>query len=261
MARRLCRCRSSQSANDSPAPLVATPGQAGQAVGHPQLVAGAQELGRQKAAGQVERGRPETGPESRDLPLGIEKDQLRLAAEHRVDPDPPAEVGEVRAAGHAHVLAVVDQLAGRRVVERAGAAAQPRPALQERDPQPAIDQRRRGRQARQAAADDHDMRRGRLWERLRHQRCHDRVAWRSEVQFVGYEAGYHARRTCPANRPQCNRSLPPGRNGDPAVEDVVIPPRDLVEQGAVNADDGQEHGPAHRVDERRERVGRGRSTR
>ena len=119
-----------------------------------------QEPGRQKTAGQMERGRP--GPDrNREIStVGTQKDQLALAAEHRIDPDPPAEISQVCAAGHADMLAIVDELAGRRVVERAGASAQPGPALEDRDPQAAIDQSRRRRQARQAAADDHDMRRG-----------------------------------------------------------------------------------------------------
>jgi hypothetical protein len=60
------------------------------------------------------------------------------------------------------MLAVVNQLARDRVGERAGPAAQPGPAFQERDPQAAADESRRSGQARQAATDDHHMRRGRL---------------------------------------------------------------------------------------------------
>ena len=57
------------------------------------------------------------------------------------------------------MLAIVDEFTGRGVIERACASAQPGPALEDRDPQAAIDQGRRRREARQAATDDHDMRR------------------------------------------------------------------------------------------------------
>ena len=112
----------------------------------------------------MKRGRPDARAESRDSTVGPEKDQLPLAAEHRVDPDPPAEISQVCAAGHADMLAIVDEFAGRGVIERAGASAQPGPALDDRDPQAAIDQGRGRRQARQAAADDHDMRGRGFWQ-------------------------------------------------------------------------------------------------
>ncbi len=110
----------------------------------------------------MKRGWPEAGPESRDSPFGTQEDHRRLTAEHRIDSDPPAEVSQVGTTGHTDMLAVVDQLAGHRVVKGAGAPSQPGPALQQGDPQSAIDQPRRGRQARQAPADNHNMRRRRL---------------------------------------------------------------------------------------------------
>jgi hypothetical protein len=142
--------------------LVVSPGQAGQAIRHKKLVARTQEVGTQEAAGQMKRGWSGAGPEPRDPPLGTQEDHRRLATEHRIDSDPPAEVSQVGATGHTHVLAVVDQLAGHRVVKGAGAPSQPRPAFQQGDPQTAIDQARRGRQARQAPADNDNMRRRRL---------------------------------------------------------------------------------------------------
>ena len=57
------------------------------------------------------------------------------------------------------MLTVVHQLASNGVSERAGSAPQPGPTFQERDPQAAADKSRRGSQARQAAADNHHMRR------------------------------------------------------------------------------------------------------
>ena len=52
-------------------------------------------------------------------------------------------------------------------------------------------------------------------------------------------------------------SLRQGRKRDPAVEDVIIAPRDLVEQGAINPDDRLKDGPADPVDQRSKRVGLG----
>jgi len=60
------------------------------------------------------------------------------------------------------MLAVVHQLAGDRVSERTGSAAQPGPAFQERDSQAATDKSRGSGEARQAATDDYHMRRGGL---------------------------------------------------------------------------------------------------
>ena len=154
---------SSQSANDLARPVVAAERQAGQAVADPQLVSPVQVAGGQETlrSGGTERGRVRPGA-ARPVPSGLRKHDVRLAAEQVGDPDPPAEIGQVRAAGHADMLAVVDLLAGDRVGERAGPAAQPGPAFQERDPQAATDQCRRRGQAGQAATDDHHMRRGGL---------------------------------------------------------------------------------------------------
>ncbi len=66
------------------------------------------------------------------------------------------------------MLAIVDKLTGDRVIEGACASAQPGPALEDRDPQVTIDQGRGRREARQAAADDHDMRRGGFGNGVRH---------------------------------------------------------------------------------------------
>ena len=112
----------------------------------------------QKAASQVKWSRRAARAESRRLPIAIEQNHLALAAEHRGDSDPPAEVGEVGAAGHADVLAVVHQLAGRRILKRARATAQPGPAFQKRQSQAAIHEARGDRQAGEPAADDEDMR-------------------------------------------------------------------------------------------------------
>ena len=110
----------------------------------------------------MERSGTQSGPEPRDPPLGTKKHDGRLTAKEVGDTHSLAEIGQVCAAGHADMLAVVHQLAGDRVSERAGSAAQPGTAFQERDPQAATDKSRRSGQARQAATDDHHMRRGGL---------------------------------------------------------------------------------------------------
>ena len=105
--------------------------------------------------------------------------------------------------------------------------------------------RRRG-QARQAAADDHHMRRGRLVYR-RHQtrrealRLKERglVSWHDRLAEEPLGQGS-----------QGDRGFSPGGNRHPAVQHVVIAPGDLVEQGPVDSHDGQENGPADRVDQR-----------
>ena len=107
----------------------------------------------------MKRSRPDSGPEARDSTVRPQKDQLPLPAEHRVDTHSPAKISQVSTTRHADVLAIVDEFAGRRVIERARATAQPGPALEESDSQTAIDQSRRRRKTSQAATDDHDMRR------------------------------------------------------------------------------------------------------
>src|SRR5262249_17786177 len=97
-----------------------------------------------------------------------EEDDLRLAPEEAVQAHPPAERGEVRTAGHAHVLAVVDRLAGDRVGERAGAAAEPGAALDQRQAEAAAGQAGRGGGPGGPAADDDDVGGRRLVRAGRH---------------------------------------------------------------------------------------------
>ena len=67
-------CLRSQSANDSPGRSSAARTEAGQAVGDPELVAPAQVIGPEEAAGQVERGGQGARPELRGPPVGAEED-------------------------------------------------------------------------------------------------------------------------------------------------------------------------------------------
>ncbi len=105
----------------------------GEPVGDAEPLHERQIIGPEEAPRQVQRRRQRPGLERRISPLGREEEDARLAAEEVGRADAPAEVGEVRAAGHAHVLAVIDELAGRGVGERAGPPAEPGPALEERD--------------------------------------------------------------------------------------------------------------------------------
>ena len=110
----------------------------------------------------MQRRGQQAGAEAGDAALGAEEDDLGVAAEEVREADPAAEVGQVGAAGHADVLTVIDLLAGHRVGERAGAAAEPGPALDQGQAEPAVDQRRGRGQPGEAAADDDDVRGGRL---------------------------------------------------------------------------------------------------
>src|SRR5689334_20071545 len=58
-----------------------------------------------------------------------------------------------------------------------------------------------------------------------------------------------------SDRLQRDGELTPGGQGDTAVEDAVIASGDLVEQGAVDADDRPEHGPTDGIDQRDEPAG------
>ncbi len=143
-------------------PLVAAECQAGQAVADAQLVSPVQVAGAQKTLGQMKGRGCEPRTEPRDFPLGTKEDDGRLAPEEVGYFHPLAEVCQVRTANHADVLTVIHKFAGDRVDERAGPAAEPRPAFQKSDSQSAPHQSRRDGQASQAATNNYHMRRGRL---------------------------------------------------------------------------------------------------
>jgi hypothetical protein len=105
------------------------------------------------------RGEP-ADSQGRGPPFRAEKSEFGLPAKQPVDPDPPAKVGQVGAASHAHVLAVVDQFAGGGVRERAGTAAEPGSALEQADPDTSTGQAGGGGQPGKSTTDDHDMGRG-----------------------------------------------------------------------------------------------------
>jgi hypothetical protein len=67
-----------------------------------------------------------------------------------------AEIEEVRAAAHRHVLAGIDEAAGDGILERGGAAPGAAAGLEDRDPCPGADERGRGGEAGEPAADDRD---------------------------------------------------------------------------------------------------------
>ena len=87
--------------------LIATASQPREAVRESHFVPHAQETGPKKAAGKVKRSRKRTRVDSRHDAVGVEEKHLTLAAKQCIDPDPTAEVREIRAARHANVLTIV----------------------------------------------------------------------------------------------------------------------------------------------------------
>src|SRR5262245_24472178 len=104
----------------------------------------------------MQRRRPRAGGESAHTAVRRHEVQAGLDLNEMVDLERSAKMAEIRAAPHADVLAGVNELAGCRVIERAGAAAEPIARFQERDAKAARGKGRRRRQAREAAADDND---------------------------------------------------------------------------------------------------------
>jgi len=146
--------------------------EAGEAEGDPQALADRQVIRPQEAPREVQGGGESAGLQGRVPPLGREEPERRLAAEEVGRADPAAEVGEVGAAGHADVLTVVDEIAGRRVDERAGPPAEPGAALDQGDVQVLARQADRRGEAGEPAADDHHPR-GRRSRELGHGRPSD----------------------------------------------------------------------------------------
>ena len=108
-----------------------------------------------------------------------------------------------------------------------------------RSPRP--DQRRGGRQAGQAAADDDHVGRGAV---------STTGSAPGGLREIRLGAGESAR-----ERSDGDGRLPPGGQGDPRRQDVVVAAGDLVEQGPIDADDRPEHGTPHRRDQAGERGG------
>ena len=130
--------------------------EAGQAVSDAQLVCQAQVAGPEEAAGEMEWGGQDPSLEPREPAIGSEEVDRGLAAEQGTGTHALAKVGQIGAAGHAHVLAVIDQLAGGGILERASAAAEAGAALEQGDPQAASRQRSRRREPGQPTAHDQD---------------------------------------------------------------------------------------------------------
>jgi hypothetical protein len=88
--------------------------------------------------------------------------QCPMTVEQAVDGGAPAEIEKIRAAAHGDVLAVIDHCAVGRIEKRAGAAAELAAGFKEFDLAAAFDEGDSGGEAGQPAADDGDLRGGRV---------------------------------------------------------------------------------------------------
>ena len=145
------------------------------------------------------------------------------------------------------MLAVVNLLAGDRVGERAGPAAQPGPALQQRDPQALGRPERRPRRGRPGRR-----RRSRHGEGEACEPAASRREADSRLMRLGWSSWEGGLQKPLRQGSQGDRRLAPGGNRHPARQDVVVAPGDLVEQGPVDPHDRQQNRPADRLDEGRQ---------
>ncbi len=120
----------------------------------------------QQGGQQVQRGRkPADGGEVAAAAVGGEKMERRAAAEGIGHAHAAAEVEQVGAAAQGQVLAGVDELAGGRIVEAAGASAKAGGLLEQFDAAAVLRRGRGGGESRQAAADHGDARHGTVGSR------------------------------------------------------------------------------------------------
>ncbi len=110
-------------------------------------------MGAGEAAQQMQWRRPAVRAESAHAAVRRHEIQSRLGLHQVVNPKDFAEMGQVRAAAHADVLAGIDEFARSAVAEGTGPPAEPAARFDQRDAEAARRQRRRRRQPRQAAAD------------------------------------------------------------------------------------------------------------
>ena len=190
-----------------------------------QPVAHAKILQSPKSAGQVQWRRQPGGRREVVNPIvGPDEVQPPVAAEQVGGPGAAAEIGQVRAAAHADVLAVVDEFAGRRIDERAGASAQPASGFEQFDAAAGLGQRHGGSRSGQAAADHgHARRRGR----------------RIGVHGTAARAGSRGERNNSHRVAICifRQRLKPTR----AAQHVAVEPLDLAQQGPIDRDHAAEH--------------------
>ena len=107
--------------------------------------------------GEVQGGRQQPrGRAGGAVALGTDEPQRAVAPQPVVEPGPPAEVEEVRAAAHGHVLAGVHEPAAHGILERRGAAAGAASRLEHRDGQAGLGEGRGRGQTGETAADDRD---------------------------------------------------------------------------------------------------------
>ena len=112
---------------------------------------------------QVERyGQPACG--RKIVPGSVRGNEMQaaMACEALGDAGPAAEIGQIHAAAHPDMLAVIDPRSGMRLQKRPRPASQPPSAFEDLHTDPMFGGRRAGRQAGQTAADDGDARGGRF---------------------------------------------------------------------------------------------------
>src|SRR5579884_1966264 len=132
------------------------------------------------------RGQSAAG-DDRTLALAIEEGNRVEVADFVMDAQALQQVGEVGAAAHRAVLALIHPLAGLVVEERGGTSAQQGPLLEERDMEPGIGQGKRGGNARYAPTDDDNRLADRVHCEPNPQRLPELEAWNAgtEVQPAG----------------------------------------------------------------------------
>src|SRR5439155_25768773 len=94
-----------------------------QAPGDAKLFSGAQVVRAPKAPRQVKRCRQRIRLKSAQASVRGHEVEVRLRLEQVGDANRAAEMGKVRAAAHANVLAGIDELTARRIVKRSGPPA------------------------------------------------------------------------------------------------------------------------------------------
>src|SRR6266566_9979572 len=104
---------------------------------------------RRSVQGSGQRRRSDDGSAS----PGLQKSQLIVPADLIFNSDPPIKLNQIGAATKQHVLTVVYDLTGGRMLIRGGPSAKVSAAFEERDAESAVGEGRTGGQSRQTTSD------------------------------------------------------------------------------------------------------------
>ncbi len=121
------------------------------------LVPGRQVPESPKSGQEMQWCRQPPGREPVDSPIGRDEIQALLSPKEVGKPHLIRESGQVRAASHADVLAIVDHFAGRRIDKRSRAAPESRSRFEQRDFQASLGESAGSSQSRQSPADNDRM--------------------------------------------------------------------------------------------------------